>query len=1429
MRITKVIFLALLSTLLIACGGGGGGGDQTPPTPIPISDNDNDGIADSTDSDDDNDGVPDNQDAFPFDASESLDTDNDGIGNNADNDDDGDGVDDTEDAFPLDSSETVDTDADGVGDNADVYPTDAVCHSAINGDGEQCYLTALKQDFSRLSIFSLDDHIAFYNRNSGVLLTLYAESGDFAAPVVLDLDEPITSLIYSPEHQRHYFGVESGQVYFIDSDGLVDEFVLLNDQLDTVAAAGQFIVAFGAYSQMVVIDSNGTVVSQNYIGAVSIDTKWDDATNSLIFNNISSDYGNTIWRVEISPTNGQITNYVERYVSDSSASNAAFIMPPTASDFFILGGVAYNKVNLQPLQDDMLNPSLHVWASNELGLVSLDYDAGNTNFTWLSNQLESLIQLEFDGSPIAVARSDESVLIITNTLRSLQSFTYTFVEDIDGDAINNTDDDFPTDRAASIDSDNDGYPDEWNAGSTEENSQTGLVLDAFPSEPVCWLSDHADNFGACDYAATMPNFAPINVIPGNDDIIFIYNNETRKIYVWDAVEEEYLRPIDVTTQTGFLKLAPSQIAYNQMQSRFYFTVDLTNVLALDYSDEETSEVIDFFTTSEDLIGGISHLVPVGNYMLLQNLDYYASHQILDINGGVRATRNGYYRFSNDFAWNAINNRLYHFIDGSSPNDLMYVEINPSNGAIVENGESPYHGDYLIEGPIVISKDGQQVILGSGDIYDADDLTWQGTYGDFDAALSLDNNEMLLLTQSGNSVQLSRRDGDNRELESRTLSATDVEIISTENTTLFVLIQGNSFSIERFIVNNDSDDDGVSNLNDAFPTDIAASVDTDNDGYPDSWNDGFDESDSTSGLILDAFPDDSACWTNEHGTPEGTCDFSATMPVFTPNQTLVDEAGIVYLFNDENGTVYRWSVETESYQNPLQVGRRNGFANTSPSKITYSETHRRLYFGYSTGEITFIDLDGAPQEQPFYSVPQAVGGLASVGEFVLVQDSSGAWNTHYIIGENGVLADKEDWNRYSREYAWNEANNRVYFFRDQTSPNDLHYEVINQNTGDISERGETPYHSGTNIRLPIRVINDGQHVILGSGVIYDANALTITHSLGYPIEDAASFDEIFAVVASVNSQYQLQIIQHDSWDLQFSQTLSTPLVGIFSVQNRLLMISQESDGFSFSFIQIGDADGDTMPAWWETAFGLSDEDASDALLDNDSDDLTNLQEYQLNSNPIVNDTDADGIIDGDEFYIYETDLLNADTDSDGLSDGDEVFTYGTLPLNTDTDDDTYSDGDEVLIYGTNPLDANSVPDAITSFFESFEGNSLPSAWSTTSSSSANWLVSDFEPTDGEQTVRSGNIDDNQISSLTFEALFASGTLSFDARVSAEPCCDYLFVYVNDEPLLTIGNDDWATYTIELSQGVNTIEWRYIKDGSVSNGEDSAFIDNVSFNQ
>ena len=89
---------------------------------------DQDGSADRFDNDDDNDGVTDSIDAFPLDPDESVDTDLDGTGDNADTDDDNDSVADIDDFYPLDER----------------------CFEELDGNGSECWFSALSNSTEKI-------------------------------------------------------------------------------------------------------------------------------------------------------------------------------------------------------------------------------------------------------------------------------------------------------------------------------------------------------------------------------------------------------------------------------------------------------------------------------------------------------------------------------------------------------------------------------------------------------------------------------------------------------------------------------------------------------------------------------------------------------------------------------------------------------------------------------------------------------------------------------------------------------------------------------------------------------------------------------------------------------------------------------------------------------------------------------------------------------------------------------------------------------------------------------------------------------------------------------------------------------------------------------------------------------------------------------
>lgn len=70
----------------------------------------------------------------------------------------------------------------------------------------------------------------------------------------------------------------------------------------------------------------------------------------------------------------------------------------------------------------------------------------------------------------------------------------------------------------------------------------------------------------------------------------------------------------------------------------------------------------------------------------------------------------------------------------------------------------------------------------------------------------------------------------------------------------------------------------------------------------------------------------------------------------------------------------------------------------------------------------------------------------------------------------------------------------------------------------------------------------------------------------------------------------------------------------------------------------DSDTDTMPDGWEITYGLNPLE-NDALSDNDTDYLTNVDEYYEGTDPFNPDTDSDTILDGLEVHYLRSDPLD----------------------------------------------------------------------------------------------------------------------------------------------------------------------------------------------
>ncbi|MBQ8222946.1 MAG: T9SS type A sorting domain-containing protein, partial [Bacteroidales bacterium] len=133
------------------------------------------------------------------------------------------------------------------------------------------------------------------------------------------------------------------------------------------------------------------------------------------------------------------------------------------------------------------------------------------------------------------------------------------------------------------------------------------------------------------------------------------------------------------------------------------------------------------------------------------------------------------------------------------------------------------------------------------------------------------------------------------------------------------------------------------------------------------------------------------------------------------------------------------------------------------------------------------------------------------------------------------------------------------------------------------------------------------------------------------------------------------------------------------------------------------------------------------------------------------------------------------------------------------------------------------------FDGFESGDFSTlAWEFAGESE--WTIYNDAPFEGSFCARSGDIEDDESSSLILTLdLPADGELSFHKKLH----CDYydkLFFYIDGvEVAMWRGNNgtivDWEQYTCYMTKGTHTIEWKYKKDVCDSFGADFVYLDQV----
>ncbi len=197
-----------------------------------------------------------------------------------------------------------------------------------------------------------------------------------------------------------------------------------------------------------------------------------------------------------------------------------------------------------------------------------------------------------------------------------------------------------------------------------------------------------------------------------------------------------------------------------------------------------------------------------------------------------------------------------------------------------------------------------------------------------------------------------------------------------------------------------------------------------------------------------------------------------------------------------------------------------------------------------------------------------------------------------------------------------------------------------------------------------------------------------------------------------------------------------------------------------------------------------------------------------------DIDGDGDVNMCDFSLLASNWLNS-----GCSPENSYCSKADINL------DGVVDFNDLYVLAENWLIGKRQPDA--GAVEDFEtGNLSRFPWEV--NTDAGWFVTSSVYHSGMFGAQASPINHNENATLRIKLHCISGDIRFFRKVSSESGLDCLRFYIDGvEENKWSGEEDWAEMTFPVNEGIRTFEWIYTKDDSVSEGDDTAWIDDVTF--
>ncbi|MBM71507.1 MAG: hypothetical protein CL847_01810 [Crocinitomicaceae bacterium] len=189
------------------------------------------------------------------------------------------------------------------------------------------------------------------------------------------------------------------------------------------------------------------------------------------------------------------------------------------------------------------------------------------------------------------------------------------------------------------------------------------------------------------------------------------------------------------------------------------------------------------------------------------------------------------------------------------------------------------------------------------------------------------------------------------------------------------------------------------------------------------------------------------------------------------------------------------------------------------------------------------------------------------------------------------------------------------------------------------------------------------------------------------------------------------------------------------------------------------------------------------------------------------------------------INNTSFSSGNLAEGESAFATFNIDVSQDASSGELASINFISEAGLYSTEDDFV-EIINLIIEDWEsGNTDQFDWEM--AGNADWFVTNSDPYEGSNCLQSGDVNDNQETTLEIQIdVLAEGNVSFARKVDSEESYDYLYFIVDGNTVAEwSGNEDWAVEEFTIGEGLHTLRWTYEKDFIVSDGEDAAWVDDI----